>query len=276
MKTDLEYKLIEGDSIIRRGGALLIGNFGKAIAVITLIAAALVTFTEVSFYSLDSERITTGLAVMLVCSYMMYFSLEDAGEHFAEESDAYKSVKLGFSELRQRIDGKELDRLRSFLQEYSTEELEYRRKNLLVTYGISEDAYKSYVSGHPCNKKERKVLKRASKMKAVVLTAKTLLSFDGARKRSELIDPAKTKAVGMFIRLLPTALCTCVTVSVMLTTKDGLTAGRVIEGILKLLTLPIVGIKGYTAGYRYTVETGIPWIETKSRILEAFLNRENA
>lgn len=274
MKTDIEYKLIEGDSLLRRGGAALISNFGKAIAVVTLIAAALVTFTEVSFYSFDSERITTSLAVMLISSYLMYFSLEDAGERLGEESEAYKGAKKRFTDLRSRIGGKELDELRGFLQSYSKDELKYRRSNLLVTYGISEEAFASYINGDPCNKKERKILKRAKNMKAIVLTARTLLSFEGARKPSELTDPAKTKMLGMFLRLLPTALCTCVTVSVMLTTKDGLTAGAIIEGILKLLTLPIVGIKGYTCGYRYSTETVIPWIETKSRILEAFLNKE--
>ena len=271
MKTRLEYGLLEGDNLIRRGGAALVNNFGKTIAVITVIAAALVTFTEISFYSFDSERFTTGLFVMLICSYLMYFSLEDAGERLGEESDAYKAATERYNALRSEVNGGMLYELRAFLQDYSAEELKYRRNNLLVTYGISPTAYNSYVNGDACSKKDRKVLKKAERMRAVVLSVKALLSLDTTKKKSELTDPKHLKLPLMLLRLLPTVICTCVTVSVMLTARDGLTPGMIIEGILKLLTLPAVGIKGYVSGYRYTVEGVAPWIDTKSKILEAFL-----
>jgi hypothetical protein len=60
----------------------------------------------------------------------------------------------------------------------------------------------------------------------------------------------------------------------MLTAKDGLTATAVIEGILKLSTLPVVGFRGYAAGYSYIRRSYIPWIETKSRLLEAYNKKE--
>ena len=274
MKTKLEYGLIEGENLLRRGGAALISNFGKAIAFITVIAAALVTFTEISFYSFDSERFTTGLFVMLISSYLMYFSLEDTGERLGEDSDAYKEAEERYKSLRKAVGGKELLRLREFLQRYSMEELEYRRENLLVTYGIAPEAYKTYICGGACSKNDLKVMKKAARMRAVVLTARSLLSLEGGKRKSELIDPKREKLPSMMLHLLPTLICTTVTVSVMLTAKDGLTVGGVIEGILKLLTLPAVGIKGYVSGYRYTTESVIPWIETKSKILEAFLKEE--
>lgn len=273
MKSKLEYGLIEGESLIRRTGTALVNNVGKAIAFITIIATALVTFTEVSFYSFDHQHFTTSLFIMLLSSYLMYFSLEDAGEKLGEESDGYKSAVEAYGRLRERIDGASLTGLRDFLQEYSMKELEYRRTNLLVSYGIAPDSYKSYINGEPCMKKERKILKRAAGLRAVMLTARSLLSLEGGRVRSELSDPGRRKLPSMLLKLLPTALCTCVTVSVMLTAKDGLTVGEVIEGILKLLTLPMVGIKGYVAGYRYTLDTEVPWIETKTRILEAFFKK---
>ena len=61
-----------------------------------------------------------------------------------------------------------------------------------------------------------------------------------------------------------------VTVSVILTAKSGLSAATVIEGILKLSTLPIVGFKGYAGGYSYIRKSYIPWIETKRRLLQAY------
>lgn len=61
-----------------------------------------------------------------------------------------------------------------------------------------------------------------------------------------------------------------VTVSVILTAKEGLDAATVIEGILKLSTLPVVGFRGYANGYSYVRKSFIPWIETKKRLLEAY------
>ena len=253
---------------------MLVNNFGKTVALITIIAATLVTFTEISFYSFDSERFTTSLFVMLISSYLMYFSLEDAGERSGEESDTYLRTAQGYESLRKRISGADLYRLRDFLREYSKEELEYRRSSLLVSYGIAPEAYRSYINGEACSKKEERVFKKASRLRAVMLSVRTILCAEGAKRKSELSDPRRMKIPAMLLRLMPTVLCTCVTVSVMLTTRDELTVGAIIEGILKLLTLPAVGIKGYVSGYRFTLESTVPWIEVKSKILEAFLNEE--
>ena len=43
------------------------------------------------------------------------------------------------------------------------------------------------------------------------------------------------------------------------------------EGIFKLSALPIIGFKGYGAGYSYSKDTKSAWIDTKARILEQFV-----
>ena len=70
--------------------------------------------------------------------------------------------------------------------------------------------------------------------------------------------------------MLPSALCTVFTVSVMLSGKD-LSVASVIESIFKLSCLPIIGLRGYTRGYAYVTEELVPWVKTKSRLLEAFI-----
>jgi hypothetical protein len=61
------------------------------------------------------------------------------------------------------------------------------------------------------------------------------------------------------------------TVSVMVSVKDNMTVAGVIEAILKLSTLPIIGLKGYSDGYEYVMNNESAWLETKSRLIEAFL-----
>ena len=75
----------------------------------------------------------------------------------------------------------------------------------------------------------------------------------------------------MLIALLPTTVCMGITVSVILTMKDGVSAAAVIESILKLGTLPIVAFKGYTAGYAHVQETVIPWLRAKTKLIDSVL-----
>ena len=78
----------------------------------------------------------------------------------------------------------------------------------------------------------------------------------------------------MIMALLPTTVCMGITVSVILTMKEGVSAAAIIESILKLGTLPIVAFKGYTAGYAHVERSVIPWLNTKTKLLEAFLSEQ--
>ena len=61
------------------------------------------------------------------------------------------------------------------------------------------------------------------------------------------------------------------TVSIMISTKDNLTAAGIIEALLKLSTLPVIGLRGYVQGYEYVTVSEIGWLDVKSRLLDAFL-----
>lgn len=89
--------------------------------------------------------------------------------------------------------------------------------------------------------------------------------------REEIKDPKNGKILRLLIGLLPTTLCTFFTLSVMLQTKDEMTAATVLEAILKLSCLPIIGLRGYSEGYSYTTERERDWLKAKTRLLNAFL-----
>ena len=90
---------------------------------------------------------------------------------------------------------------------------------------------------------------------------------------SELENPESRKLVSLFLRLIPSALCTLITVSVILTAKDGLTVTDVLNGILKLSALPVAAFRGYSQGYTYAKHSLSLWLDTKSGILEGYLNK---
>lgn len=263
------------EDALNGGYGYIVNNCGKIVALITAIIATLVTFTDVSLASFTGESLSTSLLVMLAASYIMYFSLEDAGERLGEDSSEFKGTLARYTRASEAVLPSDIAPLREFCYRYSLSELEYRKKSLLASYGYSEEEYEAYLRGEAVSKRAARVFKRVGRMKPAQLTPAVLLSRERVTKRSELEGPSAEKRNSTFLSLLPTTLGTFLTVSVILSTKDSLTAEAVIEGLLKLSALPIVGFKGYQSGYFFTKNKKATWLNTKTRILEEFKQNKN-
>ena len=271
MKDRFEISLLESGELMKRGAEALVANIGRVIAVITVIVSALALFTDISFQDFKTESFTSTLAVMLVSSYIMYFSMSDAGESLGEESEEYKAAIKRCEELSGKISGDILTPLRDFCKRYSEDELSYRKEGYLVSFGYSIEDYNAYKSGKAFDKKAKRIFRRAEKMRAVFLTPQLLLSKGRFKTKSELQSPEGRKRLKMLLKLIPTTICMTVTVSVMLTAKEGLTASGIVDGIFKLASLPIIGFKGYASGYNYTKKSIPLWLDAKARLIEAFI-----
>ena len=274
MKDGFDIGIVSSGELVKKGYSFLIANVGKTVAIITLAVAALVSFTEISFSELSSESFTSTLVMMLISSYVMYFSLEDAGEKLGRESEAYKRANDKLTELKNQIKGTDVSRLREFCLDYRNAELEYRRSNLLFSLGYTEDEYARYVKGEKMSQKAQKDLRRVKKMKRAELDTVSLISGD-RRRESELKNPESTRLIHMILKLIPSTVCTLFTISLMISVKDNLTTAGVIEALLKLSTLPIIGLKGYSGGYEYVTCSEVGWMETKARLLDGFIKSKS-
>ena len=274
MKDGLDLGIIASGALVKKGYSFLIANVGKTVAIITLFVTALVSFTEVSFSDFGGEKFTSTLIMMLLASYIMYFSLEDAGEKLGRDSEGYKIASEKYEELRGKVVGSDITALRKFCIDYRNADLEYRRSNLLFSLGYTEEEYERYLGGVDMGKKANKALGRVKKMRRAELDTATLLS-QGRYCEGELKNPKTQHLIHMLIRLIPSTVCMIFTVSVMINLKDNMTVAGVIEAILKLSTLPVIGLKGYAAGYEYSTESERGWLEIKARLLGSFLSDKN-
>ena len=274
MKDGLDLGIISSGALVKKGYSFLIANVGKTVALITLFITALVSFTEISFSDFGGESFTSTLIMMLLASYIMYFSLEDAGEKLGRESEEYKKASGNYDDVRDKISGADITALRKFCLDYRNADLEYRRSNLLFSLGYTEEEYKRYLHGENMGKKAEKALGRVKKIKRAELDAANLLSTE-RRHESELRDPKTYRLLSMVIRLIPSTVCMLFTVSVMISTRDNMTVAGIIEALLKLSTLPIIGLKGYAAGYQYATENEQDWLEIKTRLLGSFISSKN-
>ena len=270
----LEDGLIAADALTKKGGTAIIKNTGKIIAVITLIVATLLTFADVALSSFQGEEFTATLVVMLIASYLMYFSLEDAGEKLGLEGEDYVKHKAAFDEVKARISGEDIPSLRDFCNRYTADEIKFRQRCLLLEVGYTEAEYTEYLGGGSVDKKRERAFKRVKRLKSATLTPATLLLGGSKTPSTEIYERGKFKFLRMGLKLIPTAVCTVVTVSVILTVKDGLTPSDIAESILKLSSLPIIGCRGYLAGYNFVKGVEIPILDTKRRIIEAYLSEK--
>ena len=270
MKDGFDLRLLDSGSLVKKGYSLLIANVGKAIAAITLAVAALVSFTDVGFSSIEAEGFTSMLVMMLIASYVMYFSLEDAGEKLGRDTEDYKHALAEYAGKRDRVIGEEIGGLRRFCLEYTRRELDYRRENALLSLGYTADDLEAYRRGEKMPVRMRLRLRRIDRMPTSRLTASSLLERGGARSGAELKNPKSDRLLTMILRLIPYTVCMIFTVSVIISVKENLTPASVIEGILKLSTLPIIGLKGYGTGYDYVITKELGWLKTKCDLLDSF------
>lgn len=273
MNKSFDDLLVGGDAFIKNGIGYALANLSKIIAVLTLSMACLVTFTDIAVCGIKRETYLSMLAVMIIAAYMIYFSMLDVGEKKGEESEEYRSAIKRYEGARVKISGDMMPKLRTFCEEYSMAELEARRRMRLMSYGFCADEFAAREGTG--SKRARRIFKRIERMHARPLTPRILLNSDKRNVRSELCNPERGKLIRSFLKLVPSTVCMCVTVSVVLSFKDGMTAADVINGILKLSALPIIGIRGYTAGIVYTGVSKSAWLETKARILESFIHTLN-
>ena len=269
MKARLEDTILDTSNLMKEAGAAFINHAGKLVALaITVIAAAL-TFTDIRFMGFCAKDSLPSLLLLIASSYAVYFSLEDAGEHLGETTDEYLRARERYDELRERICGEDVEELREFCNTYSARELESRRRNLLLYLGVSEA---EIADGSAATRAVRAARRRIMRMKPVFITPRALLSRERFGGHSELERPERRKLLSLIIKLLPSTVCMAITVSVILTVKDGLDAADILTGILKLSALPVVGFKGYSQGYSYTKHRESGWLETKSNIIESFIS----
>ena len=273
--TDIETGLLDASEGMKRTITALLCNAGRAIAIITATVTALAMFTDVSFQGIAGESFFSSLALLLTSAYIIYFSLEDAGEKLGERSHEYATAKERFDGVLAKIGGEDVEPMRAFCADYAARELEFRRKALMLSYGISRSMIEEYEKGELKDKRAKKGIRKLCSLRAAPLSPTMLLSTGKRQSREELRSPEGRRLPWLVVKLIPSTLCMTLTVSVMLTAKAGMTAADAINALLKLSSLPIIGFRGYSAGYSYVKNELSSWVGTKASILESYVKERD-
>lgn len=273
MKDSFSERSLGYGAAMKRTRSAIVENAGKTVALITGIVVALVTFTEISFYDFRTTEFLSSALLLLLGAYIIYFSLEDAGERLGRGDESYIAECERYRSAVEKLRQGSMEDFRDFLERYSRAELNFRVRSYLFSHGYSEDALARYRSGESFSKEAVRVFRRAERMRAVSISPQRLLG-DGRTSRSELSGPGRSRMARLLLGLIPTSACMLFTFSIMLGARDGMTAEFVIESILKLSGLPIIALRGYSAGYSFALGDGRGWVITKTEIIEEYLRRD--
>ncbi len=268
--SEFEDKILDSEELMRKMSKSAFNNMGKIIAFIVSAVMIAVTFADISFRGFFTEDFLGSLLLLITSAYIIYFSLEDSGEKSGSQTPEYINAKAHYDSAREKIHGEDIESLRTFCEEYTKREAISRRNSLILSHGLPLVMLEDYKSGKKFNKKTEKILKKASRIRPASLSVGILLCREKGGAHSELENPNKRKLPMLILKLLPSTVCMAVTVSVMLSAKDGMSLSDVLNSILKLSALPLIGFRGYSTGYSYAKHSLSLWMETKANVLDAF------
>ena len=269
--TDISDKLLDTDELIKHGSETFINNVGKIIAVIAALISIAATFTDISFTPIFSISFASSLLLILSMGYIIYFSLEEAGEVSGKNTEEYKAALSRYVAARERIRGEDIEDLREFCRAYAEDERVARQNGALTSLGLSRSDLDRYLSGESLPRGQKRQLKKIASIKLSPLTPKILLAREKPERYSELENPERKKLSRLSVKLIPTTVSAFVTVSVVLTANTGMGGADILSAILRLSTLPVLAFRGFSEGYTYAKHSLSLWLETKANVLSAFL-----
>ena len=204
----------------------------------------------------------------------MYLSLESEGQSFARTQTSFLEQKGAADALAANVQGEMLAPLRNYLARIHAQEIRAREDRLLLCYGIDREEYESYRRGGTYGKKKSRYLKRVARITIAPLTPSELLFFDEGKVASFTERPSARMRLRGILKIIPSILCTILTVGVMIEIKDGFSLALLIEGVLKLSALLSMGLRGYLAGVGYVNTVLFPFHKVRQKLLDAFLREQ--
>ena len=268
-----ESLLIGADTVTTKIKSNLTSHIGRAIAVLATVVCAVFTFAEIAFVDISLGNFTVDALVICSLAVIMYLSLESEGETLGKSQEEYQKAKKEADTLSQEVKGDDIIALREYLLSIYEGELKAREDRLLLAYGLSREELLRYREGERFGNKKSRQLRRVAKTTSRAITPNELLFFEGSCQEEISSAPNRRGRMLGLARILPSILCTLLTVAVMIDFKEGFTLRLMLEGVLKLSALLSMGLRGYLAGIHYVNEVLTPYHKLREKLLDAFLRK---
>ena len=256
----------------------LLSCLGIFAATATVIIFSALFFSDVSFTAAGTVNITLSFLLLFVSSYIMYVSLFETGKAQAEREEAYAALCARRSALFSRLHEEgDPDRITAFCKALSVKETQEERARLLHRHFTTEAEIAQWRSlpNNRLKRSQRRVLCALAKQKAVSITPRMLLAErPSASHHAPLtLSPERCRRQRTAAFLLPLALFTGLSVSLVCEVMSDPNASDIVGYLLKLFTLLQSGIKGFRAGYQHILTDKSDYMREQCDLLDLYLSK---
>ena len=262
---------------IKKAAKGIAANGSLIVAVLAIIVAAMVFFTDLSGGFAISAAFSPSLVILFFCCVVEYYSTKHMGTREGMREERYKKAIEEHKKISRECQAKVGMRgLMRFCAEYADQDLIRRRNALLTQIGMTYDEYaEKYMKLDPGELPEdlpktvRNVIARANKLKPIVISQDNLVFAVEDEKQIKLrLSTARAERIKDLSFLIPTLISTFFAASMVIEVIQELSFATVAACMLKVFCIALNAVKGYQNGYYNIVDGRVECAETRTYLLE--------
>ncbi len=284
--TDLDFKVPNFDLGMKKAAKTIASNSSLIVAVLAIVVAAMVFFTDLDGGLNFTASFSTSLVVLFCCCVVEYYSTKLMGVKEGKREKVYMETIAKHKEVSAECQSKVgVHGLMAFCADYAEQDLIRRRSTLLKQVGVSYADYASKYMGVtnlpdelPCAVK--RCIKKANKLKPMYLSQDNLIfSVDNEREAQLMLSVSRSERIKDLTFLVPTLASTFFAASMVIEVVQDLSFATVTACMIKVFCIILNAVKGYQNGYYNIVEGHVKCAEARIYLLReciAWGNREKA
>lgn len=255
----------------------LFSYLGLFAAAVTVLIFSALFFADVSLSLASTLSLSLSFFLLFVSSYMMYVSLFETGRIHGMREGAYTALDGRRAALfeRTRTEGS-YAALAAFCHTVSERETRAQRERVLEAHFATEEEVTAALARPKGErtKKERRLLRTLDRLHAVTLSPRALLADrpESGKRPPLSVSVGKKRLLRTLGFLLPLALFTAVSVSVVCRVMTDPSPDLIVGYLLKLFTLLQSGVKGFRAGFFHVTIDKCDVMREQCELLEEYFN----
>ena len=279
---DFHETIVELNDTKKHFRKAFLGNAGIIIGVFLAFVAAVTTLTDIKITSFgDVANLGMRYFVLLFVTYQMYVNTADSGSRRGVLTDVYRDSQAKYNELKGKIISAGLQSLLpKFCTEYIKRELKNARTVIVATIGMSHEDLEPYLTksekdideDKTLSKVQKKIIKKALRVKPIKLTPDMIMQQGSHGKRSPLgITPKQKKQIAFGGKFVTTAITAAFVVSLAFEVILNPTTENVIYMLVSCVPVTLNGFTGYKFGYENIVFDTVDYTDAQCSVIEEFL-----
>ena len=283
-----DFKVPNFDLGIKKAAKSIAANSSLIVAVLAIVVAAMVFFTDLDGGFAITASFSTSLVVLFCCCCVEYYSTKLMGTKEGKREQKYidviskhKDVSLD-CQIKVGMKG-----LMSFCTDYAEQDLIRRRTTLLKQIDMSYDTYAEKYIG--LGKKElpaefpgnvRRCIAHANRLKPMYISQDNLIfAVDDEKQAQLMLSTTRRERIKDLTFLIPTLVSTFFAASMVIEVIQDLSFATVTACMIKVFCIILNAVKGYQNGYYNVVEGQVECAEARIYLLReciAWGEREKA